>query len=79
MEVRNDQAKVEEGIQALGRGGGNSHLLAVTEKKGHVMWKTRVVEGDDRETFQPLLHHREMFQEEWSETSMKGGSQLHYW
>ena len=78
-ERRSDWAKAEEGIQEIGRGGGKSQLLAVAEKEGHVLGKTRVLgvaAGAGRETSLPLLHHSEMFQEQWSETSMKGGSRL---
>lgn len=78
-EFRSDRAKAEEGIQGLGIGGGKSRLLAVAEKEGHVVGKTRVLgvaAGGDWERSLLSLHHREIFREKWSKTSMRHGSQL---
>lgn len=61
-ELRSDQAKAEEGIQCLGRGGWKSQLLDMTEKKGHVeeTWVRVVAAGGSWETSMPLLHHSEI-------------------
>ncbi|KAL6491146.1 hypothetical protein MHYP_G00014910 [Metynnis hypsauchen] len=72
-------AKADAGSQGLGRRGRKSQLLAVAEKEGQVVGERRVLgvaAGGGRETSLPLLHHHEMFRDQWSETSLKGGSRL---